>query len=151
MSGRRAAHSAARRSARTLGGALALAALAALGCATKRPVLYPNAHLQEVGAEGAQSDVARCLRLAEEYGLGEHPAAETAEEAAKGSARGAAAGAAAGAVLGSAGRGAAAGAAAGGARGAVTGIFGARDPDPLFKRFVDQCLAERGYRVIGWR
>lgn len=148
---RRPRRRARRRALRHPAAVLVIAALAALGCAVKRPVLYPNEHLQEVGAEVAQSDVARCMRLAQEYGLGEHPAARTAEEAAKGSAEGAVAGAAGGAVVGHAGRGAGVGAAAGGARGAMRGIFGARDPDPVFKRFVAECLAERGYQLIGWR
>ena len=30
-------------------------------------------------------------------------------------------------------------------------MFGASEPDPLFARYVDTCLAERGYQPIGWK
>jgi hypothetical protein len=30
-------------------------------------------------------------------------------------------------------------------------IFRRRDPDLVRKRFVERCLAERGYEVAGWR
>jgi outer membrane lipoprotein SlyB len=60
-------------------------------------------------------------------------------------------GAAAGAVVGRAGRGAAMGAAGGGSAGLLRGLFGSRDPDPVQKRFVEKCLREKGYQVIGWQ
>ena len=46
--------------------------------------------------------------------------------------------------------GAAAGA-AGAAAGAVRGGFDAADPNPTYRRFVERCLRERGYDVIGWQ
>jgi hypothetical protein len=122
-----------------------------LGCASKRPVLYPNDRLRQTDVEVVDADVARCLRLASEYGLGKNPAGEVAEDTAKSGATGGAAGAAAGAVWGHAGRGAAAGAAGAGAAGFVRSLFGARDPDPVYKRFVERCLHEQGYETIGWR
>ena len=54
-------------------------------------------------------------------------------------------------MLGSAGRGAAAGAAGGGARSFLHGLFRWRDPDPIERNFVQECLRQRGYHVIGWR
>jgi len=54
-------------------------------------------------------------------------------------------------VLGRPGTGAAVGAASGAAGGLVRGALKARDPDPVFKRFVERCLRERGYDVVGWR
>lgn len=45
---------------------LAISILSLLGCATG-PVLYPNAHLQKVGEAQAQSDIAECEALANEY------------------------------------------------------------------------------------
>jgi hypothetical protein len=39
----------------------------------------------------------------------------------------------------------------GGAMGAAGGTAaGAVSPDELKRRFVNQCLAEKGYQVIGW-
>jgi hypothetical protein len=54
-------------------------------------------------------------------------------------------------VLGSAGRGAGAGAAGGATAGFFHWLFGARDPDPLERSYVDTCLRERGYQPMGWR
>ena len=50
--------------------AAALACLLPLaaGCATKRPVLYPNAHYAAVGAPVAASDIALCQERAAEQG-----------------------------------------------------------------------------------
>jgi outer membrane lipoprotein SlyB len=121
------------------------------GCADKRPVLYPNARLKQVGAEAAQRDVDGCLRLAREGGADDDRDAEVAKSTAGGAAVGGAVGAATGAVLGNLGRGAAAGAAGGAAGGLVRGAFNSSDPDPVFKNWVDRCLREKGYEPIGWK
>jgi hypothetical protein len=48
---------------------LALSCLLLLvACSQKRPVLYPNYHLQEVGEETAQTEIDECISLAKEYG-----------------------------------------------------------------------------------
>jgi len=47
---------------------LVLAAMVLWGCADKRPVLYPNAHLKQVGEEAARRDVDDCMRYAQESG-----------------------------------------------------------------------------------
>jgi hypothetical protein len=130
---------------------LLLASLMMPGCAEKRPVLYPNDHLKQVGEAAAQKDVEECVRYARESGSEEDKAAGVAKNTAGGAAVGGAVGAATGAVLGSLGRGAAAGAAGGAAGGLVKGIFDSGDPDPVFKSFVDRCLREKGYDPIGWR
>jgi hypothetical protein len=135
--------------ARTLA-ALAVVLLAA-GCAAKRPVLYPNRHLQQVGETAAQAEIDECIRLAEAYDADPGRAGKVAERTVEGAAVGGASGAAAGAVLGSAGRGAGAGAAAGAAGGFVRGLFRGRQPDPIHRRFVEHCLRDAGYAVIGWR
>jgi hypothetical protein len=45
-----------------------LAAFVALaGCATQRPVLYPNARLKTVGESAAERDIADCPRPADDY------------------------------------------------------------------------------------
>ncbi len=124
--------------------------LFAAGCSVKRPMLYPNAHLNRVGQAQAQQDIDVCCRMADAYVKSE-PGKEVAKDAAKTGTVGAATGAAAGAVWGNAGRGAAAGAAGGIAAGATQGIFNSRDPSPVFKNYVDRCLREKGYEPIGWQ
>jgi hypothetical protein len=122
-----------------------------MACSQKRPVLYPNYHLQQVGEEAAQNDIDECIRSAKEYGASSSSNGEVAKRTAEGGAVGAAGGAASGAVFGSAGRGAAAGAAGGAAVGFVRGLFGSREPDPVFRRFVEKCLREKGYEPVGWK
>ena len=121
------------------------------GCADKRPVLYPNAHLKQVGSETAQRDVDECLRFARESGAEGNKGAEIAKDTAGGAAMGGAVGAATGAVLGNLGRGTAAGAAGGAAGGLVHGALKSDEPDPVFQKFVERCLRDKGYDPIGWR
>jgi len=125
--------------------------------ATPRPVLYPNAQLQRVGQEVAAQDIAQCEDLAQAYLSSRSRSGQVAESAAiggGGAAIGGAGGAAAGAVVGRPGRGAAVGAAFGGAAGFMRGLFRgtsrSRRPSPVYAKFVDHCLRERGYEPIGW-
>ncbi len=120
------------------------------GCSVKKPVLYPNAHLQKVGQAQAQLDIEDCCRRADAY-ITSGPNNEIAKDAAKAGTIGAASGAAAGAVWGHAGKGAAAGAAGGVAAGATSGIFKSREPSSVYKSFVNRCLHEKGYATIGWQ
>ena len=129
------------------------------GCATQRPVLYPNAQLKRVGATAAENDVNECMLRADTYVSSEGAGAQTAEDVATGAgtsaAVGAAAGAAGGSMWGEAGRGAAAGAAggaaAGVARGVIQGLVRKQSPSPVYKNFVNRCLREKGYDPIGWQ
>lgn len=133
------------------GCALALAvAILGLACATQQPVLYPNDHFESVGKEAAHEDVRRCIAFAESQDLDATSEPEIVRQSAAGAAVGGAAGSAAGAVRGRAGAGAAAGAAGGAAGGFVRGLFRSREPDPVFRRFVERCLWEEGYEVVGW-
>lgn len=136
---------------RILSGVILATCVLLAGCADKRPVLYPNARLKQVGADAAQRDVDECLRLAREGGADDDRGAEVAKSTAGGAAVGGAVGAATGAVLGNLGRGAAAGAAGGAAGGLVHGAFNSSNPDPVFKGWVDRCLREKGYEPIGWK
>lgn len=121
------------------------------GCAPKRPVLYPNYHLTMAGQEAAQADIDDCLALARDYGAGADKGEKIAKDTATGTAVGGATGAAVGAVVGDFGKGAAAGA-AGGAAGALTrSVIRSGDPDPIYRRFVEKCLRDKGYEPIGWR
>jgi len=68
------------------------------GCATQRPVLYPNAKYNQVGPEAAQRDVDDCIRFAEQSGVSHSAGGKVARSGAEGAAVGGAAGAGAGAV-----------------------------------------------------
>jgi outer membrane lipoprotein SlyB len=130
---------------------LILTMLILSACADKRPVLYPNAHLKQVGHATAQADIDACIQYAVDNDAAANKGEEIAKSTAGGAAVGGAVGAATGAVLGNLGRGAAAGAAGGAAGGATRGILKSGDPDPVFKNFVNRCLKEKGYEPIGWR
>jgi outer membrane lipoprotein SlyB len=125
------------------------------GCATmeKHPVLYPNAYFERVGNSQAQADVDACMQRAKSAGLSATSGGKVLEGGAKGAAIAGAAAAAAAVVRGNdhALRDAAAGAAAGGAGGAVHGAFQANEPEAIFKQFVNRCLHDKGYDVIGWK
>jgi outer membrane lipoprotein SlyB len=121
------------------------------GCATQRPVLYPNAKYDQVGPEVAQRDVDDCIRLAEQHGITPSGGEKVARSGAEGAAVGGAAGAGAGAVRGDVGRSAGVGAAAGAAAGATRGAIHSGEPGSVYKGFVQRCLRERGYDVIGWK
>jgi len=130
---------------------LTVLVLAVGSCAQQRPVLYPNAHLRYVGAEAAAVDSDECMQLAIDYGARESSGTRVAKDTAKGAAVGGAAGTAVGAVTGNVGRKAAAGAAGGGAANMTRSMLNSGKPDPVFKRFVEQCLRDKGYQPIGWR
>lgn len=116
------------------------------GCAWN-PVLYPNTHLTNVGNEQAKQDIEDCRQQADAY-----VKSDAAKEAVKDTGiGGAGVGGAIGAVNGSFGRGVEMGAAGGAAAGLVGGIIKSTEPDPLYKTFVNRCLNEKGYDIIGWQ
>jgi outer membrane lipoprotein SlyB len=120
-------------------------------CAEKRPVLYPNSHLNQVGSQTAQADIDECMRLAKESNAAEDKGGKVAKDTAAGAVVGAAIGGAVGAVTGNFGQGLAAGAAGGGAGGLTGGAIRSSGPDPIFQRFVEKCLHDKGYEPIGWK
>jgi outer membrane lipoprotein SlyB len=122
-----------------------------LACAAKRPILAPNAHLQEMAPDAVQRDIDECLRKAAEAGPGAARAKQIAGQTAGGAAVGAAAGAVAGAISGGPGLGAAAGAAGGATAGLLRGFFGSRDLDAGQKRYAEECLRQKGYQPMGWQ
>lgn len=126
-------------------------ALLVVACATKRPVLYPNAHLHTVGQITAQHDIDQCVQLARDYGTETDQNEIIAKNTAGAAAVGGASGAAAGAVLGSPGRGAGAGAAGGAAAAMTRSIIDSGEPQPVFRAFVEKCLRDKGYVPIGWK
>lgn len=127
-------------------------ALAMEGCASTRPVLYPNEHFNNVGSKAAERDVARCMDLAEAAGADSDgsDAGQAAATTAGGAAIGAASGAVGGAVVGAAGSGSAIGAVTGATAGLLHWIFSKPTRSPAFENFVNRCLQERGYQTVGW-
>lgn len=131
------------------------------GCATQgpasvsaRPVLYPNATFERAGKAKAEGEADVCMDRAAAAGL-------TPDEKNNAVARGATKGAAVGGVAAAVGalvrgRGVervvgsgAAGAAVGGSAGAVAGALNEK-PSSTYRHFVQRCLSEKGFEVIGW-
>ena len=133
-----------------------LASVLVAGCATPvaKPAFYPNAHYQRMGAAQAQADAQACAELANQSDVGAVNKVDAARVGAAG-----AAGVAVAGTVGSVLKGnkpnmknIAAGAAAIGAGGAAATAAGQSvGGSSLYRQFVQQCLAERGYQVIGWR
>ncbi len=144
------------RAGTALGSYRVLACLCALsflgsGCSAQRPVLYPDSHYQRMGKARADKDIDACVEAARSGGFHENRALGVAKEAGAGAAVGGAAGGAYGTVRGDVGNRAAAGAAAGGAASAVRGSLRSGEPTPILRRYVERCLRDKGYDVIGWR
>ena len=126
-------------------------ALALGACAQQRPALYPNAHYKYVGKEIAEADTDECIQMAIDHGVMEDSGARIAKDTARGAAVGGATGTAVGAVTGNLGRGAAVGVAGGGAASMTRSMLNSGKPNLVFKKFVEQCLRDKGYQPIGWR
>ena len=130
------------------------------GCATTgpsrplaRPVFYLNATLTRVGDAQAQSDSDQCMSSAKGAGLTpEEKDNAVAQGAAKGAAVGGIAGVVSGLIRGRPDRAVEngiAGAVVGGSVGAVASAFHEK-PSTTFRHYVQRCLKDRGYDVIGW-
>ncbi len=132
-------------------GIVSLLFIAACQTTPDQPRLYPNAHLTTVGQKQAELDIDDCMALARDYGVSENKEGRVGEKAAAGAVIGGASAGAWGLVRGDAGSRAAAGAASGAAGGAAAGAVQSTQTSPTFKNFVQRCLAERGYEVIGWQ
>ena len=109
-------------------------------------MLYPNSTLKSVGNGQAGLDIDACMQDADEY-LESPKAKKILSSAGGGAVLGGAIGAVTGLLTGdlggSLGRGAAIGATAGGVGQAIS-------PDQLKRSYVNRCLADKGYQVMGW-
>ena len=139
--------------------ALVLAVLT--GCAATgpaspaaRPVLYPNATLNRVGNTQGQLESDACAARAVQAGLSPDEKTNAVARRAGEGAAVAGVASAVGALI--TGRGTsvlqagAAGAAVGGSAGAVSGAFHNDRPSSTYRHFVQRCLSEKGFEVIGW-
>lgn len=121
------------------------------GCATQRPLLYPNDYLKKVGRLQAEKDIDSAMKCAEDYDLASSDNTEKAGKTLTGAATGAGTGAAVGAVSGNPAVGALSGAVGGASSNLFTWIFGTHKPPPAFRKFVETDLRKKGYEVIGWK
>lgn len=130
----------------------ALASLLLAGCATTKPVIYPNAHAQSVGQAQVDADVYECRSLAESAGATPHGGSteQTAKAAVRGGAVGAATGAVGGAIGGAPAQGAKIGAATGATASVLHALLREPTPNPAYRNFVERCLRDRGYDLAGW-
>ena len=119
-----------------------------------KPVLYPNATFTRVGDARAQAEVDGCMARAEQASL---TPAQRSNEVGKRAGEGAAAAgvaSAVGALISGRSseilRAGATGAAIGGSAGAVSGAFNNDKVNPVYRQFVQRCLSEKGFDVIGW-
>ena len=131
---------------------LLLVAAVLSGCMAPKPILYPNAYLQQVGEEAADRDIDECRELAKDAGAmpSQGKAGQVAGKTAGGGALGSAGGAVGGAIRGHPGQGAMIGAASGATIGFLRGLFRKAPPSNAYKQFVQRCLKERGYDPVGW-
>ncbi|MBP5296255.1 MAG: hypothetical protein J6Y94_02865 [Bacteriovoracaceae bacterium] len=127
---------------------LLLIGLLILASCASRPILYPNQKFNAVGEEAAKKDVDQCMEASETY-LKKYRAAggRIAKGAGRGAILGTVMGGVSGLLFGNASKAIAAGAAMGAAGGA-TGA--ALSPDQIKQAYVNQCLQDKGYRVMGW-
>jgi hypothetical protein len=121
-------------------------------CSGPNPILYPNAHYQQVGKLGAEQDIEECSSMAKQAGTkpSQSQTGQAAAGTVGGGAIGSAAGAVGGAVVGRPGRGAMIGAASGATGGFLRSLFRKSQPSDAHKQFVTRCLKERGYDPVGW-
>ena len=139
-----------------------LAAFAMLaGCAatgpnstSAKPVLYPNATLNRVGEAQGRAEVDGCMSRALQAGLTpDQKTNEVGRRAGEGAAVAGVASAVGALITGRSSdvlRAGATGAAVGGSAGAVSGVFHNDKPNATYRQFVQRCLSEKGFDVIGW-
>ena len=130
---------------------IALCAIAA-GCssASIKPDLYPNKHLLGLSKQEVDRDISECNDLAQTYVNDSARYNKIARETATGAAIGSASGALAGVITGAnVGRSVGAGAAVGAIVPLLQRLFSSDQPTPTREKFVELCLSDRGYQVLG--
>lgn len=135
---------------------VALAGCASTGpdSSAAQPVLYPNATLNRVGTAQGQAESSACMSRAAQAGLTpEQTTNAVARRAGEGAATAGVASAVGALITGRSSdvlRAGATGAAIGGSAGAVSGAFHNDRPNATYRQFVQRCLNEKGFEVIGW-
>ena len=118
------------------------------------PVLYPNATLNRVGEAQGRAEADGCMSRAAQAGLTPNQKTnEVGRRAGEGAATAGVASAVGALITGRGSdvlRAGATGAAIGGSAGAVSGAFHNDKVNPVYRQFVQRCLQEKGFDVIGW-
>ncbi len=121
------------------------------GCANNQPVIYAG----PTGGDRTVSDAAmvQCGHLAEAAGAKQYggQVGAVAKDSVRGAATGAAAGAIGGAIAGNVAQGAGIGAATGAALSLVQKLFLPAAPNPAYRAYVERCLADQGFQIVGWK
>ena len=119
-----------------------------------KPVLYPNAALTRVGEVQARAETDGCMAKAAQAGLTpDQKTNQVGRRAGEGAAIAGVASAVGALITGRSSdvlRAGATGAAVGGSAGAVSGAFHNDKVNPVYRQFVQRCLSEKGFDVIGW-
>lgn len=116
-----------------------------VSCAS-RPKLYPNKYYKSQGKEMAEKDIKQCMDDADEF-LESSKGKQILKGAGRGSIFGTIMGGVTGLITGDIGKGLVQGAALGTAAGATGEAI---SPDRLKQSYVNTCLSEKGYRILGW-
>ena len=116
-----------------------------VACAS-RPVLYPNKKYKRVGKDHADLDINQCENEADKF-VNSSKGKRILKEGGKGALLGGIIGAAIGLITGDVGEAVAIGAVSGGVGSAASAGL---SPDELNRRYVNYCLQQKGYKVIGW-
>jgi len=122
------------------------------GCASapKQPIFYYGSYSEPASKAQSDLDTQDCMALARQAGVRENRDGQVGKKAASGALIGGIAAGAWGLVRGDGGERLLAGAVAGGATGAAKGAIDSNEQNPTFRKYVERCLGERGYEVIGW-
>lgn len=138
----------------TAAGLLAGCAASGTSSLSARPVLYPNTTLSRVGDAQGRAETDACMARARQAGLtAEQKNNEVGRRAGEGAATAGVASAVGALIAGRSSdvlRAGAAGAAIGGSAGAVSAAFHNDKASPVYRQFVQRCLSEKGFDVIGW-
>lgn len=135
-------------------GLLAGCAATGPGGSSARPVLYPNATLSRVGEAQGRVEADACMGRALQAGLtADQKNNEIGRRAGEGAATAGVASVVGALITGRGSdvlRAGATGVAIGGSAGAVSGAFHNNKASPVYRQFVQRCLSEKGFDVIGW-
>ena len=130
--------------------AAVLAASFLAACAAPQVKLYPDERFKSIPKETVDKDIKECDDRAKEF-VQTNKGKIVAKRAGGGAVLGAFLGMIAGAFTGNFGRAIGEGAALGAAAGLAGGAIQANSPEGVHRRFVEDCLTEKGYRPIGWK
>ena len=124
-------------------------------CSSYRPILERNATFLETGEEKSEQEIDACKKEAEET-FDKYKVERAAKEAGRKAVIGGVVGAATGAIFARRSKSILTGGLIGAGIGAAIGALSVAGedkvkPDHMKQRYMSNCLAKKGYSVIGWR